>query len=137
MIRYQETLMEQAKAILSAHGTADEMQASQDVDQIDELLNQLLSNGMNPVVRQQATALDSHLREKYLIIDTLQNAANEIGRVSPYRASNNSKINDSLIHRLVMDRFGIWTNTLLKHRVIENLKDVLEDVPEQENPLTI
>lgn len=137
MIRYQETLMEQAKAILSAHSTADEIQASQDVDQIDQLLNQLLSNGMNPIVRQQATALDSHLREKYLIIDTLQNAANEMGRVSPYRASNNSKINDGLIHRLVMDRFGIWTNTLLKHRVIENLKDVLEDVPEQENPLAI
>lgn len=137
MIRYQETLMEQAKAILSAHSTADEIQASQDVDQIDQLLNQLLSNGMNPIVRQQATALDSHLREKYLIIDTLQNAANEMGRVSPYRASNSSNTNDNLIHRLVMDRFGIWTNTLLKHRVIDQIKDVLEDVPEQENPLAI
>ena len=133
MIRFNETLRQQALNILSAYSTHDEMKAAQDIRQITQAYNDLAYNDSFDTLRAVAS-FDCHLREKYPAIDNLQNIANEMGRLSPNNGSGVFNAADDLRHRLRMDERGILATVLMKHHLIEKLKDTLEDIPAQTNP---
>ena len=133
MIRFREALKQQALDTLSAYSTRDEIDARQDIDQIDYALNKLTYDNSFEFL-QTVASFDHHIRSKYPAIDNLQNIANEMGRLSPNNGSGVFNAADDLGHRLRMDERGILATVLMKHHLIEKLKDTLEDIPAQTNP---
>lgn len=133
MICFKETLEQLGRNILSAHSAHDEIEACQDIDQIDYALNKLTYDNSFEFL-QTVASFDHHIRSKYPAIDNLQNIANEMGRLSPNNGSGVFNAADDLGHRLRMDARGILATVLMKHHLVEKLKDTLEDIPAQTNP---
>ena len=129
MIVFKETLKQQALSILSAHSTDDELKAARDIGQIERMLDSLQHNLIDLQTLHMASDLDNRLRYDYPIITRLQNIANQMNSCSPNRANSIPNASDDLAYRLLMDERGIWAITLIKHRIVEEIKDVFDDIP--------
>lgn len=94
----------------------------------ENMLNILNSYYVSNELYQKAFELDRNLRYNYPAIDNLQSTANCLGQMS--QNINNSCLNkeDDIQHRLRMDIRGIEATVLLKHQVVDELRNVLEDI---------
>lgn len=135
MICFNETLANCARAIINARSTGDEIKAAWDIAQAENMLTainqqlntygQLFSDLYNEAVR-----LDEQLRQNHKEIDKLQACANRLGSLAP-RQNRTVNSGDDITHRLRMDVRGIFTATLLKHKIIEKIDEALQQVDEE------
>ncbi len=132
MICFNQNLESIARTILSAQSTVDELGSANDILMAENMLSALNQQPMSVEqcfeLHQKAVTLNQSLRQKYPLINDLQAVANRLGEMSPNR--NNCVLNkaDDIQHHLRMDVRGILTTVLVKHKVVEEVKDVLEDV---------
>lgn len=135
MICFNETLANCARTIINARSTGDEIKAARDIAQAENMLiaiNQQLNTYGQLFfdLYNEAVRLDEQLRQNYKEIDKLQACANRLGSlVSRQNRTVNSS--DDIAHRLRMDMRGIFTATLLKHKIIEKIDEVLQQVDEE------
>lgn len=132
MICYNQNLEGIARTILSAQNTADELDAANDILMAENMLSALNQPPMSVEqyfeLHQKAVTLNQSLRQKYPLINDLQAVANRLGEMSPNRNSYTPNKADDIQHHLRMDVRGILTTVLIKHKVVEEVKDVFEDI---------
>ena len=132
MICFNQNLESMARTILSAQSTVDELSSANDILMAENMLSALNQQPMSPEqyfeLHQQAVKLNQTLRQKYPLINELQAVANRLGEMSPNRSDYAPNKADDIQHHLRMDVRGILTTVLVKHTVVEEVKDVLEDV---------
>ena len=134
MICFIEPLAQRARTIIEARSTTDEIKAACDIAQAENMLS-----AINPylftyvqlphALYDNAVKLDNQLRQDYTEIDELQACANRLNSLVP---KQNQVINfsDDIAHRLRMDVRGIFTATLLKHKIIGRVDETLQQVTE-------
>ncbi len=132
MICFNETLANNARTIINARSTADEIKAACDIAQAENMLtaiNQQLSvfGQISPKLYYGAVELDSRLRQGHKEIDDLQACANRLASLAPSQ-NRTANSGDVIAHRLRVDVCGILVATLLKHKVIEKIDDSLQQV---------
>ena len=132
MICFNETFAKCARTIIDARSTEDEIKAAYDITQAENMLTAIYqclnTYGQIPFeLYNNAVNLDNRLRQDHKEIDKLQACANRLGSLVP---SQNQTVNsgDDIAHRLRMDVRGIFAATLLKHKVIEQIDETLQQV---------
>lgn len=76
---------------------------------------------------QRAKALDSQMRQKYPMIETMLNAANRrIGYRTTMRPTPQMQVCDQVVSDLVQDWYGILCDTAIKKKIITNANRVDE-----------
>lgn len=132
MICFNQNLESMARTILSAQSTVDELSSANDILMAENMLSVLNQQPMSSEqyfeLHQKAVTLNQSLRQKYPLINELQAVANRLGEMSPNRNNYAPNKADDIQHHLRMDVRGILTTVLIKHKVVEEVKDVLEDV---------
>ena len=132
MICFNQTLENMARTILFAKSTSDEIDAGNDILMVENIIFELQQQPMYAEqyfkLYQKAVELNQTLRQKYPVIDELQAAANRLGEISPNRNRCEPNKADDIQHHLRMDMRGILATVLIKHQVVKEVKDVLEDI---------
>ncbi len=132
MICFNETLANNARTIINARSTADEIKAACDIAQAENMLtaiDQQLSvfGQISYELYNGAVGLDNRLRQDHKEIDDLQACANRLAFLAPSQ-NRTANSGDDIAHRLRMDVRGIYAATLIKHKVIEKIDDSLQQV---------
>ncbi len=132
MICFNETLANNARTIINARSTADEIKAACDIAQAENMLtaiDQQLSvfGQISYELYNGAVGLDNRLRQDHKEIDDLQACANRLRSLAPSQ-NRTANSGDNIAHRLRMDVRGIYAATLIKHKVIEKIDDSLQQV---------
>ena len=136
MICYKETLAQCARTIIDSKSTSDEIKAACDIAQAENMLSAInpyliTCVQIPPALYNNAVVLDNQLRQDYAEIDILQACANQLGSLVP---NQNQVINfsDDIAHRLRMDVRGIFTATLIKHKIIGRVDEALQQATESD-----
>ena len=78
---------------------------------------------------KEGIALNRRLREEY---PEIQNMCDVINNMSPNRSENiksvNASISDELKEILRTDQFGIMTGVLIKHNVVSDIKEFVQEI---------
>lgn len=131
MICFNENLKNTARTILSAQSTADELSSANDISMAENMLSALNQQPMSTEqyfdLHEKAVTLNQSLRQKYPLINELQAVANHLGAMSPNQRSRTVNVADDIQHHLRMDVRGILSTVLVKHQIVSEIKDVLED----------
>ncbi len=78
---------------------------------------------------QRAKALDSQMRQKYPMIETMLNAANRrIGYRTTMRPTPQMQVCDQVVSDLVQDWYGILCDTAIKKKIITKIDEFIERV---------
>ena len=76
---------------------------------------------------KEGIALNRRLREEY---PEIQNMCDVINNMSPNRNENIKSVNASISDELILrtDQFGIMTGVLIKHNVVSDIKEFVQEI---------
>ena len=133
MIIFYEYLINEALRIVDLKGTVDDIKAGNDLKEINRIISCLEVNiNISLYIQKnikEGIALNRRLREEY---PEIQNMCDVINNMSPNRNENiksvNASISDELKEILRTDQFGIMTGVLIKHNVVSDIKEFVQEI---------
>ena len=133
MIIFYEYLINEALRIVDLKGTVDDIKAGNDLNEINRIISCLEVNINISIYIQknikEGISLNRRLREEY---PEIQNMCDVINNMSPNRNENiksvNASISDELKEILRTDQFGIMTGVLIKHNVVSDIKEFVQEI---------
>lgn len=133
MIIFYEYLINEALRIVDLKGTVDDIKARNDLKEINRIISCLEVNiNISLYIQKnikEGIALNRRLREEY---PEIQNMCDVINNMSPNRNENiksvNASISDELKEILRTDQFGIMTGVLIKHNVVSDIKEFVQEI---------
>lgn len=113
--------------------TVDDIKAGNDLKEINRIISCLEVNiNISLYIQKnikEGIALNRRLREEY---PEIQNMCDVINNMSPNRNENiksvNASISDELKEILRTDQFGIMTGVLIKHNVVSDIKEFVQEI---------
>lgn len=124
MMYFEKDLVNKAIALIDGKSKSDELKAFTDVNDINNMIRNLQ---INRDYQWDAIKLNQGLREEYPSIEKLLN----LGRSMVNNSVGNNTIYDvvsAIIAELNADKYGIYVDVLLKHEVINDMKEFIEKV---------
>ena len=124
MMYFEKEFVNKAIALLFGKSKSDELKAFTDVNDINNMIRNLRIDRDNQC---DAIKLNQRLREEYPSIEMLLN----LGRRMVINSVNNNTRYDvvsAIIIDLNADKYGIYVDVLLKHKVINDMKEFIEKV---------
>lgn len=124
MMYFEKDLVNKAIELIDEKSKADELKAFTDVNDINNMIRNLQ---INRDYQCDAIKLNQRLREEYSNIEKLLN----LGRRMVNNNVGNNTIYDvvsAIIADLNADKYGIYVDVLLKHEVINDMKEFIEKV---------
>lgn len=124
MMYFEKDLVNKAIALIDGKSKSDELKAFTDVNDINNMIRNLQ---INRDYQCDAIKLNQRLREEYPNIEKLLN----LGRRMVNNSVNNNTRYDvvsAIIVDLNADKYGIYVDVLLKHKVINDMKEFIEKV---------
>lgn len=124
MMYFEKDLVNKAIALIEGKSKSDELKAFTDVNDINNMIRNLQ---INRDYQWDAIKLNQRLREEYPNIEKLLN----LGRRMVNNSVNNNTRYDvvsAIIVDLNADKYGIYVDVLLKHKVINDMKEFIEKV---------
>lgn len=124
MMYFEKDLVNKAIALIYGKSKSDELKAFTDVNDINNMIRNLQ---INRDYQCDAIKLNQRLREEYPNIEKLLN----LGRRMVNNSVNNNTRYDVvsvIIADLNADKYGIYVDVLLKHKVINDMKEFIEKV---------
>lgn len=124
MMYFEKDLVNKAIALIDGKSKSDELKAFTDVNDINNMIRNLQ---INRDYQCDAIKLNQRLREEYPSIEKLLN----LGRSMVNNSVGNNTIYDvvsAIIAELNADKYGIYVDVLLKHEVINDMKEFIEKV---------
>lgn len=121
---FEKDLVNKAIALIDEKSKSDELKAFTDVNDINNMIRNLQ---INRDYQCDAIKLNQRLREEYPNIEKLLN----LGRRMVNNSVGNNTIYDvvsAIIAELNADKYGIYVDVLLKHEVINDMKEFIEKV---------
>lgn len=121
---FEKDLVNKAIALIDGKSKSDELKAFTDVNDINNMIRNLQ---INRDYQWDAIKLNQGLREEYPSIEKLLN----LGRSMVNNSVGNNTIYDvvsAIIAELNADKYGIYVDVLLKHEVINDMKEFIEKV---------
>lgn len=121
---FEKDLVNKAIALIDGKSKSDELKAFTDVNDINNMIRNLQ---INRDYQWDAIKLNQRLREEYPSIEKLLN----LGRSMVNNSVGNNTIYDvvsAIIAELNADKYGIYVDVLLKHEVINDMKEFIEKV---------
>ena len=121
---FEKDLVNKAIALIDGKSKSDELKAFTDVNDINNMIRNLQ---INRDYQWDAIKLNQRLREEYPNIEKLLN----LGRRMVNNSVNNNTRYDvvsAIIVDLNADKYGIYVDVLLKHKVINDMKEFIEKV---------
>ena len=133
MIIFYEYLINEALRIVDLKGTVDDIKAGNYLKEINRIISCLEVNiNISLYIQKnikEGIALNRRLREEY---PEIQNMCDVINNMSPNRNENiksvNASISDELKEILRTDQFGIMTGVLIKHNVVSDIKEFVQEI---------
>jgi len=119
---FEKDLVNKAIALIDGKSKSDELKAFTDVNDINNMIRNLQ---INRDYQCDAIKLNQRLREEYPSIEKLLN----LGRSMVNNSVGNNTIYDvvsAIIAELNADKYGIYVDVLLKHEVINDMKEFIE-----------
>lgn len=124
MMYFEKDLVNKAIALIDGKSKSDELKAFTDVNDINNMIRNLQ---INRDYQWDAIKLNQRLKEEYPSIEKLLN----LGRSMVNNSVGNNTIYDvvsAIIVDLNADKYGIYVDVLLKHKVINDMKEFIEKV---------
>ena len=124
MMYFEKDLVNKAIELIDGKSKSDELKAFTDVNDIN---NMIINLQINRDYQCDAIKLNQRLREEYPSIEKLLN----LGRSMVNNSVGNNTIYDvvsAIIADLNADKYGIYVDVLLKHEVINDMKEFIEKV---------
>lgn len=124
MMYFEKDLVNKAIELIDGKSKSDELKAFTDVNDINNMIRNLQ---INRDYQWDAIKLNQRLREEYPSIEKLLN----LGRSMVNNSVGNNTIYDvvsAIIAELNADKYGIYVDVLLKHEVINDMKEFIEKV---------
>ena len=124
MMYFEKDLVNKAIALIDGKSKSDELKAFTDVNDTNNMIRNLQ---INRDYQWDAIKLNQRLREEYPSIEKLLN----LGRSMVNNSVCNNTIYDvvsAIIAELNADKYGIYVDVLLKHKVINDMKEFIEKV---------
>ena len=124
MMYFEKDLVNKAIALIDGKSKSDELKAFTDVNDTNNMIRNLQ---INRDYQWDAIKLNQRLREEYPSIEKLLN----LGRSMVNNSVCNNTIYDvvsAIIAELNADKYGIYVDVLLKHEVINDMKEFIEKV---------
>lgn len=124
MMYFEKDLVNKAIALIDGKSKSDELKAFTDVNDINNMIRNLQ---ITRDYQWDAIKLNQRLREEYPSIEKLLN----LGRSMVNNSVGNNTIYDvvsAIIAELNADKYGIYVDVLLKHEVINDMKEFIEKV---------
>lgn len=124
MMYFEKDLVNKAIELIDGKSKSDELKAFTDVNDINNMIRNLQ---INRDYQCDAIKLNQRLREEYPNIEKLLN----LGRRMVNNSVNNNTRYDvvsAIIADLNADKYGIYVDVLLKHKVINDMKEFIEKV---------
>lgn len=124
MMYFKKDLANKAIELIDGKSKSDELKAFTDVNDINNMIRNLQ---INRDYQWDAIKLNQRLREEYPSIEKLLN----LGRSMVNNSVGNNTIYDvvsAIIAELNADKYGIYVDVLLKHEVINDMKEFIEKV---------
>lgn len=121
---FEKDLVNKAIELIDGKSKSDELKAFTDVNDIN---NMIINLQINRDYQCDAIKLNQRLREEYPSIEKLLN----LGRSMVNNSVGNNTIYDvvsAIIADLNADKYGIYVDVLLKHEVINDMKEFIEKV---------
>lgn len=121
---FEKDLVNKAIALIDGKSKSDELKAFTDVNDINNMIRNLQ---INRDYQWDAIKLNQRLREEYPSIEKFLN----LGRSMVNNSVGNNTIYDvvsAIIAELNADKYGIYVDVLLKHEVINDMKEFIEKV---------
>lgn len=121
---FEKDLVNKAIELIDGKSKSDELKAFTDVNDINNMIRNLQ---INRDYQWDAIKLNQRLREEYPSIEKLLN----LGRSMVNNSVGNNTIYDvvsAIIAELNADKYGIYVDVLLKHEVINDMKEFIEKV---------
>lgn len=121
---FEKDLVNKAIELIYGKSKSDELKAFTDVNDINNMIRNLQ---INRDYQCDAIKLNQRLREEYSNIEKLLN----LGRRMVNNSVNNNTRYDvvsAIIADLNADKYGIYVDVLLKHKVINDMKEFIEKV---------
>lgn len=121
---FEKDLVNKAIELIDGKSKSDELKAFTDVNDINNMIRNLQ---INRDYQCDAIKLNQRLREEYPNIEKLLN----LGRRMVNNSVNNNTRYDvvsAIIADLNADKYGIYVDVLLKHKVINDMKEFIEKV---------
>ncbi len=121
---FEKDLVNKAIELIDGKSKSDELKAFTDVNDINNMIRNLQ---INRDYQCDAIKLNQRLREEYPNIEKLLN----LGRRMVNNSVNNNTRYDvvsAIIVDLNADKYGIYVDVLLKHKVINDMKEFIEKV---------
>lgn len=121
---FKKDLANKAIELIDGKSKSDELKAFTDVNDINNMIRNLQ---INRDYQWDAIKLNQRLREEYPSIEKLLN----LGRSMVNNSVGNNTIYDvvsAIIAELNADKYGIYVDVLLKHEVINDMKEFIEKV---------
>ncbi len=121
---FEKDLVNKAIALIDGKSKSDELKAFTDVNDINNMIRNLQ---INRDYQWDAIKLNQRLKEEYPSIEKLLN----LGRSMVNNSVGNNTIYDvvsAIIAELNADKYGIYVDVLLKHEVINDMKEFIEKV---------
>ena len=130
---YRLKISGKALRIVDLKGTVDDIKAGNDLKEINRIISCLEVNiNISLYIQKnikEGIALNRRLREEY---PEIQNMCDVINNMSPNRNENiksvNASISDELKEILRTDQFGIMTGVLIKHNVVSDIKEFVQEI---------
>ena len=124
MMYFEKDLVNKAIELIDGKSKSDELKVFTDVNDINNMIRNLQ---INRDYQYDAIKLNQRLREEYPSIEKLLN----LGRSMINNSVGNNTIYDvvsAIIADLNADKYGIYVDVLLKHKVINDMKEFIEKV---------
>lgn len=124
MMYFEKDLVNKAIELIDGKSKSDELKAFTDVNDINNMIRNVQ---INRDYQCDAIKLNQRLREEYPNIEKLLN----LGRRMVNNSVNNNTRYDvvsAIIVDLNADKYGIYVDVLLKHKVINDMKEFIEKV---------
>lgn len=124
MMYFEKDLVIKAIELIDGKSKSDELKVFTDVNDINNMIRNLQ---INRDYQCDAIKLNQRLREEYPNIEKLLN----LGRRMVNNSVNNNTRYDvvsAIIADLNADKYGIYVDVLLKHKVINDMKEFIEKV---------
>ena len=121
---FEKDLVIKAIELIDGKSKSDELKVFTDVNDINNMIRNLQ---INRDYQCDAIKLNQRLREEYTSIEKLLN----LGRSMVNNSVGNNTIYDvvsAIIADLNADKYGIYVDVLLKHKVINDMKKFIEKV---------
>ena len=126
MMKLKQELVNAAKTLLKEKSLKDDVKAANDIERIEEILNEPI---MTVTLYNKAVRLDQKLIKNYPEITDLCSAADAMQNVLGIRSERRIGQPEDIVKQdLITDMFGIYASVLLKHQIIDCIKEFIDSV---------